>query len=131
MDINNIDDRWNRIGEIIRTHGSENDKIAWALCRGDAAEWKLKNLGEGEAGTGYALLSDVADRVKIRKKDDGKVYDVATIEFNQNGMINHIRIIVWFDTGGHDGCIEFDFPLLRSDEFEIIAWPLPKLADQQ
>ena len=30
-------------------------------------EWrKLKNLGEGEAGTGYALLSDVADLESIK-----------------------------------------------------------------
>ena len=41
MDANNIDDRWNMIGELVYRYGTEDDKLAWGLCRGDAAEWKL------------------------------------------------------------------------------------------
>ena len=40
--VNDIDYRWNRIGEIINSYGKEDDKIAWMLCRGDSAEWKIK-----------------------------------------------------------------------------------------
>ena len=42
-DVNDIDYRWNRIGEIINSYGKEDDKIAWMLCRGDSAEWKIKS----------------------------------------------------------------------------------------
>ena len=35
--------------------------LNWQVAYTDWLETKLKNLGEGEAGTGYALLSDVAD----------------------------------------------------------------------
>jgi hypothetical protein len=42
MNVNNIDDRWNMIGEVVNKYGTKDEKLAWALCRGDAAEWKLK-----------------------------------------------------------------------------------------
>ena len=42
MNVNNIDDRWNMVGNLINTCGSEEEKLAWGLCRGDSAEWKMK-----------------------------------------------------------------------------------------
>lgn len=42
-----LDRRWEMIGALVERSGSEEEKISWALCRGDAAEWrylKLKNL---------------------------------------------------------------------------------------
>jgi hypothetical protein len=29
------------IGKLVETHGTEIEKLAWALCRGEAAEWRL------------------------------------------------------------------------------------------
>ena len=45
---NNIDERWTMIGRLVAKHGTEDEKIAWALCRGDAAEWKLKGAKTDE-----------------------------------------------------------------------------------
>ena len=39
---NNIDERWTMIGRLVAKHGTEDEKVAWALCRGDAAEWKME-----------------------------------------------------------------------------------------
>lgn len=39
----NIDKRWNAIGALVEEHGTEEEKLAWALCRGDAAEWKYSD----------------------------------------------------------------------------------------
>ena len=36
-----VDRRWEMIGALVESAGSEEEKIAWALCRGDAAEWRL------------------------------------------------------------------------------------------
>jgi len=38
--INDIDYRWTLVGELVEKFGDDHDKIAWAMCRGDAAEWK-------------------------------------------------------------------------------------------
>lgn len=38
LDLNNIDDRWTMIGNLILKHGTEEEKLAWALCRADAAD---------------------------------------------------------------------------------------------
>jgi len=35
------DTKWNLIGALVERHGTETEKIAWALCRGEAAEWRL------------------------------------------------------------------------------------------
>lgn len=41
LSFDNIDDRWKMIGELVEEYGTEEEKLAWALCRGDAAEWRL------------------------------------------------------------------------------------------
>jgi hypothetical protein len=36
-----IDKRWEAIGCLVKKYGSYEDEMAWILCRGDAAEWRL------------------------------------------------------------------------------------------
>jgi len=50
--LNDVDQRWTAIGRLVNTYGTHAEKIAWALCRGDAAEWKLganKTVSEQKA----------------------------------------------------------------------------------
>lgn len=35
------DERWTMIGELVNTYGNEDEQMAWMLCRGDAAEWRI------------------------------------------------------------------------------------------
>jgi|LAHQ01.1.fsa_nt_gb hypothetical protein len=35
------DERWTMIGELVNTYGNHDEQIAWMLCRGDAAEWRI------------------------------------------------------------------------------------------
>ena len=37
-----MNSRWAAIGDIVREFGEEEDQNAWALCRGDAGEWRSK-----------------------------------------------------------------------------------------
>jgi len=39
--VNDIDYRWEMIGKLVEKYGNDYDELAWAMCRGDAAEWKL------------------------------------------------------------------------------------------
>ena len=41
QDVNDIDYRWNLIGNLVEKYGTDEERIAWMLCRGDAAEWRL------------------------------------------------------------------------------------------
>ena len=40
----NVDARWTAIGKLVEKHGNDEEKLAWALCRGDAAEWRLPEI---------------------------------------------------------------------------------------
>lgn len=40
-----IDERWDTIGRLVEKHGTPIQKVAWMLCRGDAAEWKIASEG--------------------------------------------------------------------------------------
>ena len=46
--LKDVDKRWALIGSLVERFGSEEEKIAWALCRGDAAEWRLPSQKERE-----------------------------------------------------------------------------------
>lgn len=41
--VNDVDYRWELIDKLVEKYGSDYDKLAWALCRGDAAEWRVGN----------------------------------------------------------------------------------------
>lgn len=68
-----MDARWNQIGALVYAHGSEDDKTAWALCRGQAAEWRLSPLSPKEVPMAmlneyrYADLIDMSDIYQARK----------------------------------------------------------------
>jgi YD repeat-containing protein len=40
QDVNDIDYRWNALGRLVEEHGTDEDRLALMLCRGDAAEWR-------------------------------------------------------------------------------------------
>jgi hypothetical protein len=42
-----IDARWSRMDELVELFGTEDDKIAWMLCRGDAGEWRMAHIVKG------------------------------------------------------------------------------------
>lgn len=41
-DVNDIDDRWTMVGDLVERCGTAEEKLAWALCRGDFAELRVK-----------------------------------------------------------------------------------------
>lgn len=42
MDYMDIDARWKAIGELVEIYGNNEEKLAWAMCRGDYAELRLQ-----------------------------------------------------------------------------------------
>lgn len=44
MKKSDVDKRWEMIGALVHRAGSREEKIAWALCRGDASEWRLRGI---------------------------------------------------------------------------------------
>ena len=40
-----IHKRWIAIHELIEKYGTDEDKIAWLLCRDDAAGWRVNSDG--------------------------------------------------------------------------------------
>ena len=57
--VNDKDENWNRIGRLVYAHGCEEDKTAWMLCRGDAAEWRLaaQEMAAERRGGYYPIMS--------------------------------------------------------------------------
>lgn len=56
-----IDKRWTTIGELVEKYGSQEEKVAWALCRGDAAQWKIASEG-GFEGVKEKLRKEMKER---------------------------------------------------------------------
>jgi hypothetical protein len=50
------------IGNLVETHGTEIEKLAWALCRGEAAEWRL--------GIGTTSIEEIKEN--LRRKINAK-----------------------------------------------------------
>ena len=48
--------KWNIIGKLVEEKGTETEKIAWALCRGEAAEWRL--------GIGNTSIDEIKETLK-------------------------------------------------------------------
>jgi len=54
----NPDLKWEMIGRLVEKHGTETEKIAWALCRGQAAEWRL--------GIGTTSIEEIKANLKAK-----------------------------------------------------------------
>jgi len=50
--------KWDIVGKLVERHGTEIEKLAWALCRGQAAEWRL--------GIGTTSMEEIKE--KLRRK---------------------------------------------------------------
>jgi len=59
-----IDKRWIAVGKLVEKHGSQEEKIAWALCRGDAAQWRIASEGGFEG-----VKEKLREEIKRRKKE--------------------------------------------------------------
>ena len=55
---NDPDAKWNIVGKLVERHGSEIEKLAWALCRGEAAEWRL--------GIGTTSIEEIKANLKAK-----------------------------------------------------------------
>jgi len=55
----NKNKNWERVGELVKKCGTEEDKIAWTLCRGEAAEWHINYHGG---------IPDIIKKLKTKTK---------------------------------------------------------------
>ena len=54
--------KWNIIGKLVEEKGTDTEKIAWALCRGEAAEWRL--------GISTTSIDEIRSKLKAKIRRD-------------------------------------------------------------